>query len=84
MRLNSFWGFFEEPISTQKVDQVQTAVLMGTKTKTATREEPDQDPPSTGYRTLLAGTLGTKTFTEQKEEPDQDKDCTTYSTLHSS
>ena len=39
---------------------------LGTMTKTAAREEPDQDPSRWPMR------LGTGTFTEAREEPDQD------------
>lgn len=81
MRLNSFWGHFEEPATEDVSNEVQGEILMGTKTKTATREELDQDRSACGYHALPIAVLGTKTLTEQREEPDQDNDNLKYRTL---
>lgn len=67
----------------EEPDQRRTSGLFGgTLTKTATREEDDQDVSCRQYRAIpLAAVSGTQTLTEQREEPDQDESTQAYSTL---
>ena len=67
----------------EEPDQRRTSGLLGgTLTKTATREETDQDVSTRQYRAIPpTGASGTKTLTEQREELDQDESTQVYSAL---
>ena len=76
-----FWSHFEEPVSCQNRD----ISLHATKTRTAAREERDQDDPHGKLRVIPSALgSGTKTFTETREEPDQDRCHEGYSLLRKS
>lgn len=95
-RKSYFWSHFEEPAipdttlvaalektqtrQREEQDQRLSVMHVGTRTSTATREEPDQDPRHPGYAALprMSTAPGTKTLTKSREETDQDISCRGY------
>jgi len=77
MKMNSFWGLFEEdslPICMES--------SLSEKTMTKMREEPDQDFGNSCYLTIpVQSSLAMKTLTEVREEPEQDSCQTKYATI---
>lgn len=84
----SFWSQFEEPaVRGRDVDCVNTEtrqreqpdhhgqhILAATLTKTATREQDDQDPEPRRIAAIPPGVAcATQTMTKLREEPDQDQ-----------
>lgn len=84
----SFWSQFEElAVGGRDVDCLKTEtrqreqpdhhgqhILGGTTTKTATREQDDQDPDPRRFAAIPPGVAcATQTMTKMREEPDQDQ-----------
>jgi len=82
-----FWAAFEEPANElpacavgktqtrarEEADQRLAATVSPTLTKTATREEDDQDPGGSSFGAIPRATLTeTQTITKTREEQDQD------------
>ncbi len=67
----SFISLYQEKVFQKKGDTHSTNILLGTQTRTDSREEPDQDPDN----------RGTQTSTRTRENPDIDYSYTKFTVI---
>ena len=67
----SFISLYQEKVFQEKVNIHSTDILLGTQTRTDSREELDQDPDN----------LGTQTSTRGRENPDTDYSYTKFTVI---